>query len=388
MRKLSKRLTIGIELIDDPTWMGGTLYLRNLAICLAHLPESERPMVRLIGASDVVSRFLDEWGHLPIFHSAADTLLGRISRRLGLPVKAVAPIDVIYPGFGAQIPGAITVRWIPDFQHRYLPHLFSADEIAARDRSIGEIAEQPGVVVLSSEAADEDFRRFYPAHRAIPRVWHFCSLLDTTKPASHATIEKYGLPEKYLYLPNQFWVHKNHITVLKALARLRQEHNMEIPLVCTGAQSDRRNEAHFKSLLAFIEDQHLTEQIHLLGLIDRDEQIDVLRHAAAVVQPSQFEGWSTVVEDVRATGRPIFLSDIPVHREQCPPRCTYFSPESDEQLASLLAEEWNRLQPGPDSHAEEKARQEVEIRIQNSGRTFCDIANMTINNHVKSLISD
>ncbi|WP_158904630.1 glycosyltransferase family 1 protein [Burkholderia sp. L27(2015)] len=374
MRTSPIQLTIGIELIDDPAWMGGTLYLRNLAICLSHLPESERPKVRLFGAPNVLSGFLSEWGHLPIFDSAADSWPGRVLRRLGLPIKPVVPVDVVYPGFGAQIPGAVTVRWIPDFQHRYLPHLFSADEIAARDRSIGDIAKQSGVVVFSSEVAADDFRRFYPAHHAVPRVWHFCSLLETTKPASPTTLQKYGLPEKFLYLPNQVWVHKNHITVLKALARLRHEQGMIIPLVCTGAQSDRRNEAHFASLLQFIEEQALRDQVHLLGLIDRGEQVDVLRHAAAVVQPSLFEGWSTVVEDVRATGRPVFLSDLPVHREQSPERCTYFNPESEQHLASVLAGQWLGLQPGPDYVAEKNAREALQNRILDSARIFCDIA--------------
>lgn len=374
MKRPFNQITIGIELIDDPAWMGGTLYLRNLAICLARLPEGERPLVRLIGAADVVARFLGDWGHLPIFAAPANTLLGKVARRLGWPAKADAPVDVVYPGFGTQVPGAVTVRWIPDFQHRYLPHLFSADEIAARDRSIGEIAERPGVVVLSSETAAEDFRRFYPHHQATPRVWHFCSLLDTTTPASRTTLEKYKLPEKYLYLPNQFWAHKNHITVFKALARLRDEHGLVVPLVCTGAQADRRNDAHFSSLLQFIDAQGLTGQVQLLGLLDRKDQVDVLRHATAVVQPSLFEGWSTVVEDVRATGRPIFLSNIPVHQEQNPEHCTYFDAESDQHLACEVARQWPGLLSGPDAVIEANAQQALEARILNSARVFCDIA--------------
>ena len=372
--KPPRKLTIGIELIDDPGWIGGMLYSRHLAICLSRLPESERPKVRLIGTPNVVSRFLNELGHLAKFESAANNLQRRLLRRVGWPEN----IDVVYPGYGRHIPGAVTVGWMGDFQHRYLPHFFSAEEIAAREKSLAKIAGKPGVAVLSSEVEAEDFRRFYPNHQATPRVWHFCSLLDTTKPTSHSSLEKHGLPEKYLYLPNQFWAHKNHVTVLKALVRLRREHGMIIPLVCTGAQMDYRNKAHFSSLVQFVKEQGLTDQIQMLGLIDRSEQIDVLRHAAVVVQPSLYEGWSTVVEDVRATGRPIFLSDIPVHREQNPENCAYFDPESDEQLALLLASQWNGLRVGPDSAAEERAREELDDRILRSGREFCDIARMAL----------
>lgn len=38
----------------------------------------------------------------------------------------------------------------------------------------------------------------------------------------------------------------------------------------------------------------------------------------ALLNPSRFEGWSTTVEEAKAAGTPMILSDIPVHREQAP----------------------------------------------------------------------
>jgi glycosyltransferase involved in cell wall biosynthesis len=369
----ARALTLGIELIDDPAWMGGTLYLRNLAICLSRLPAAQQPQVRLIGPPQVVGDFLAQHGHLPLFSDRPPGLLTRVLRRLGV-VPATAPgIDVLYPGFGAPAPGAATVRWVPDFQHRYLPHLFSQAEIEARDQAIGALAAQPGVVVFSSQVAADDFSRFFPGHRATARVWRFCSLLDLTAAPSADVLQTYGLPARYLYLPNQFWAHKNHITVFRTLARLRAQ-GLEIPLVCTGAQSDRRNEAHFASLQAFIDAQGLGPQIRFLGLIDRGHQVEVLRHAAAIVQPSLFEGWSTVVEDVRASGRPIVLSDLPVHREQDPPHCSFFAPEDDAALADLLAHLWPGLPAGPDVQAEAAAQHAMQARVLEAARTFVEIA--------------
>ncbi|MEZ2129478.1 MULTISPECIES: glycosyltransferase [unclassified Sinorhizobium] len=375
----AERLNIGIELIDDPNWMGGILYLRNLAVTLTRLTGSERPQVHLLGAAQAIERLLGESDNRRLFEKRRSGLAGRLMRRLRLKRDEESRIDVIYPGFGAKAEGATIVSWIPDFQHRHLPHLFSAEELAARDRSIEAIATKPGIVVVSSDVAAEDFSRFFPGHRATVKVWHFRSLIDTTQPASRATIDKHGLPSKYLYLPNQFWTHKNHITALKALARLRDEHGMTIPLVCTGAQSDRRNESHFASLTKFIADAGLANQVYLLGLIDRKEQVDIFRHAAAIVQPSLFEGWSTVVEDARAIGRPIFLSDIPVHREQNPGAgTTYFTPLSDGELARQLAEAWPSLTAGPDPEAESRAQSEMNQLIVSAGWTFVGIMHKAI----------
>lgn len=368
-------LTLGIELIDEPGWMGGTLYLRNLVLCLAHLPASERPAVRLLGDPAMIAAFMRQWPIVKVFEETqTENNTVRFLSWLSLVKKKESRIDVVYPGFGAPPAGAITMHWIPDFQHRYLPHLFSKEEIMARDRSIEAIAKRPAVVVLSSNVAKDDFKRFYPDHRAIPHVWHFCSIIDTTSAPRKEVIRKYDLPDKYLYLPNQFWAHKNHITVLKALDTLRRQHGKIIPLVCTGMMQDRRNEAHVSGLLSFIESHDMKNQVHVLGLIDRNDQIEIFRHATAVIQPSLFEGWSTVVEDARAIGRPIFLSDIPVHREQSPEKCFFFSSESQNELADLLRDNWPVLSAGPDLSAEKVARELSSVRILESGRSFCKIS--------------
>ena len=40
-------------------------------------------------------------------------------------------------------------------------------------------------------------------------------------PAGREIERKYGFRGIYFYLPNQFWVHKNHWVVLKAVASLK-----------------------------------------------------------------------------------------------------------------------------------------------------------------------
>lgn len=372
---MSNSPIIALELIDDGAWMGGVLYLRNLAICLSRLPDGERPELRLLGPAGAVDSVAAEIG---TGARASGGLLGRVLSRFARQARGERPADILYPGFGATVPGAAVLRWIPDFQHRHLPHLFGEAEIAARNLSIGAIAGRAGVVVVSSQTAAEDFKKFFPALAAKPRVWRFRSLVETGRPVNPETLRKYSLPGKFLYLPNQFWAHKNHVTVYRALARLRAQGGPRIPLVCTGAKSDSRNEAHFDMLQTLARESGISQRIHLLGLIDRREQIDVFRQAAAVIQPSLFEGWSTVVEDVRAIGRPILLSDIPVHREQAPPRCTYFDPDDDAALAQLLGDVWDGLTPGPD-HATERQAAELSARlVLEAGRTFMTIAKEAI----------
>lgn len=372
-------LTIGIELINNKAWMGGTIYLSNLAQCISRLPLHERPKVRLLGDPQMVSNVQkaialqagtiaqnitsSSRGYLTGF-SLRGSFRALLSRLFRQP-------DILYPGFGFSIPGAKIIRWIPDFQHRYLPGLFSADEIQARDESIGKVASQEGIVILSSKVALRDFRLFYPDSIATPRVWSFHSLINLSKcTVADEVPSPLVLPEKYIYLPNQFWTHKNHKLVFTALNLLRHEHGITVHLVCTGLPSDSRAKDHYKNLLDFLRRNDLRDLVKLLGLLPRDQQIHVFRCCAAVVQPSLFEGWSTVVEDARAIGRPIFLSDIPVHREQMPDCPFFFDPHSPEDLAKLLASHWHHLPPGPDAEAEAAAQTSTEQLIQASARRF------------------
>ena len=55
-----------------------------------------------------------------------------------------------------------------------------------------------------------------------------------------------------------------------------------------------------------------------------------------MLNPSLFEGWSTTVEEARAMGTPMVLSDLEVHREQMDDAAIYFERNSALSLANAL----------------------------------------------------
>jgi glycosyltransferase involved in cell wall biosynthesis len=118
----------------------------------------------------------------------------------------------------------------------------------------------------------------------------------------------------------------------------------------------------------------LTEQVKFLGVVPRADQRAILGCCAAVVQPSLFEGWSTVVEDAKAVGRPIFLSDIAVHREQLADEESLFPPLSADALAQSIARRWRSLAPGPDRESERRARDATDQRRLGQARQFMRLA--------------
>ena len=106
-------------------------------------------------------------------------------------------------------------------------------------------------------------------------------------------------------------------------------------MVCTGRMSDQRNPGYIEELKDYLIKEKL-DDILLLGLIDRKEQLCLLKNSYAVVQPSLFEGWNTTVEDCKALDKFVFLSDLPVHREQMNKNVCFFDPYNEDDLVQKL----------------------------------------------------
>ena len=55
--KSIKDITLGLQLIDNPNWMGGVIYTENILVCLSKLPENERPSVVMLGNNSIKKKF-------------------------------------------------------------------------------------------------------------------------------------------------------------------------------------------------------------------------------------------------------------------------------------------------------------------------------------------
>jgi len=82
----------------------------------------------------------------------------------------------------------------------------------------------------------------------------------------------------------------------------------------------------------------IADYVQFLGVLDRREQLFLMKHAVAIVQPSLYEGWSTLVEEAKAMNKFIILSDIPVHKEQIAINCSFFDPANDARLSEIMVE--------------------------------------------------
>ncbi len=375
--------------------MGGAEYIRNIILALATLPsemcatfevnlltssltdksfvESINPYVNNIYyLNRIVPPKLPQlllWGIRTRIFGISDQRYDVVLKKFGL--NFVFPVTT----WDCRFSLGKVAAWIPDFQHRYMPQYFSAQELEAREKAYSVMTRFSPLIVLSSKSAAADFARFYPDSVTKTRVLSFKSVMrESWRQGNPADIQaKYSLPDRFFLISNQFWQHKGHLTVINALKLLKDD-GVNPVVVCTGEIHDRRQPGYADIVLRTIESFGLEKQIHLLGLIPKNDQIQLLRRSLALIQPSHFEGWSTVVEEARCLGKEMILSDFPVHLEQNPPRSLFFECSSPAALAEAQADYWKCLPPGPDMEREAQALDTNKRECHDFATNFLDIA--------------
>jgi glycosyltransferase involved in cell wall biosynthesis len=384
MKPVLKR--VGIVESHEPGWTGGQHFMRLLAHVLDDACRA--PGVELLVLTDRVpktgERHILEDKKRIVMVTPRNHIRGKKFLRglLQLPDRSDLlktarenKVDVLLPllSIPDDTAGLKTIGWIPDFQHLHLPDCFSEADRQARDVRFRLLAERASLVMLTSQDARKDFTAFVPerAHKA--RVVSFPASIapKTIADDPAVTVRKFNLPEKFALVANQFWRHKNHKVVVEAIARLRRK-NVRIPVVMTGLPADYRDPANqvLSQTLQAIACAGLGDQVVLLGFVPEGDVIALMRAAALVIQPSRFEGWSTVVQNTKALGRPIVCSDIAAHREQAPHALAFFPCESAEALADILATCWPQLESGPDLEMERKTLAAEREAVKQYGQSI------------------
>ncbi|MBP2655828.1 MAG: glycosyl transferase group 1 [Firmicutes bacterium] len=277
--------------------------------------------------------------------------------------------DVVFPvmeSLGKDFP----VPWIGywyDFQHKYYPEYFSADEYRLRDWEITRLLSEAKAILVAARTVKEDALKFFPEASCQifvlppapgPIIGYLGEEQDVHK--------KYSIPEKYFLISNQFWVHKSHITAFEALSILKQKTDVNISIVCTGKTFDPRFPTYFSELEEKIKSMGIKDRVYILGHIPKQDQIQIMYDAIAVLQPSLFEGTpgGGSVREAVSLGIPSIISDIPVNKELTDKEVIFFRTGSVEDLAEKMVRVIPRalITPPETTILEAKAKARAQVR--------------------------
>jgi glycosyltransferase involved in cell wall biosynthesis len=149
--------------------------------------------------------------------------------------------------------------------------------------------------------------------------------------------KKYNLPERFVFYPAQFWPHKNHRRLMRAL-RILKDKGLVVPIVLTGTKKSEWGE--YDKIMALIDELNINEQIYNLGYVDNDEIGILYSMAVALVMPTYFgptpipmiEGWKM--------NCPVVFSEIKGCRERARDAILTFNLEDPADIAEKIEMIW------------------------------------------------
>jgi glycosyltransferase involved in cell wall biosynthesis len=226
-----------------------------------------------------------------------------------------------------------------DLQHLHLPELFSGWERARREAIYRTHCERAALVVAMTSWGRRDFIESYGLSPEKVTVVPGGSVLREYPAPSPADLDglrsRLELPDSFLLYPAQTWPHKNHENLLEALARIRDENGVTIPLVCPGKQT-----GHYRRIRELVHRLGLAGTTSFPGFVSSLELRGLYELGTALVFPSRFEGWGLPICEAfdaelpvassTATGLPDVVGDAGV----------LFDPEDVTEMARQLHRLW------------------------------------------------
>lgn len=227
-----------------------------------------------------------------------------------------------------EIPYVMTV-W--DLQHRiqpYFPEVSVEKEsgtFESREEFYQKYLPKASYVVIGNEAGKRQVNSLY----SIPES----RIKPIFMPVSDAFFEdienidvreKFGIKGDYIYYPAQFWAHKNHIRILKALQNPMMK---DVSVVFTG--SDKGNKSYIQKCVA---DFGLEDRVHFLGFVSDLELKNLYKQAQALVFPSFFGPDNIPPLEAMALKCPVLCSNVDGLEEQLEDAALFFDPLNEFEI--------------------------------------------------------
>src|SRR3989344_264783 len=256
---------------------------------------------------------------------------------------------IIYPtpftyDFFTGIP---SVAFIPNVMHKYYPNLpeFPFMTRVTRDIVYRHYAREALLYASDSRQGIEDIAKFLGAPiekaRAIPFIppGYIYSHKDMSGSRADELAKKLNLPDKFYFYPAQFWPHKNHMRLMRALALAWNEHKEKITVVLSGSAKGIFA-AYAETVFEEIKKLGLEEQIVRLGYVSDEEMAAVYKKSYALLNPSLLGPTGIPFVEAIVLGVPVLAANIWEIPNVVGPAGRFFDPLDEKDIATKMLELW------------------------------------------------
>jgi glycosyltransferase involved in cell wall biosynthesis len=295
-----------------------------------------------------------EYRFLLFLHYEARQCIEEVERRVGLlrnmvkiPIEAPEQIyqyerlvDVLYCPFNnisVRLFDRPVVAVLHDVQEKYLPEMFSREELIGRHESYSDILRSADRIITISNFCRESFIEKYGAERARIDVIHNApqealirqgSASDTSKRTAFFSGFR---PGTFALYPANFYPHKNHGLLLQGFRLAMKEDPTLEGLVLVGKAWGSKSTPE-----TYVAEQGLDYSVRILSNLMPSELASLYRDCSFVAIPTLFEGFCLPAVEALAFGVPLACSDLPILREITAEEAIFFDPNSPASIAHAL----------------------------------------------------
>lgn len=194
-------------------------------------------------------------------------------------------MDLYFCPFGALWPCPVplpSVVTLVDTQEKYYPQFFSRNDIWNREKYYNISMKTADQVITISEFSKKSIALF---HKVKEKNIHVSYLaMDDSFAISPDTPNipntLLDLPPDFIFYPANRWAHKNHDTLLKAIAILKEVYSLKIHCVLTGFDIDQGY-----PLRENIVSYGLSDQVRTIGYVSKKDLQQLYRRAQMLCFP-------------------------------------------------------------------------------------------------------
>ena len=232
-------------------------------------------------------------------------------------------IDLVYfispSRFALDLDKLNFIFTIWDLCHRdnvEFPEIKLKGEFENRELRINYAAKRAISIIVDSDYGKYNLSKKYNIEAKRICVIPFEPLIDIKENkelpySSDYILKKYNIENRYIFYPAQFWPHKNHIYILKAIYILEKVHKIKLNIVFSGG--DKGNK---KKVIKFAKKTGIHEQLIFTGFISNKELISLYKYSIALIMPTFFGPTNIPPLEAFKIGVPVIYPDLDGLRDQ------------------------------------------------------------------------
>ena len=221
--------------------------------------------------------------------------------------------------------------------HPEFPEVRENEEFEAREFVFKNVLPKAVAIIAESETGKENLLKYYnlsPERIFIIPFSPSVSIKLTNQNLQENELnisQKYNIKYPYIFYPAQFWSHKNHIYILKAIKLLNENNGPKLSVVFSGSEGPSYNHISKK-----IKSMNLEKQIHVIGFVANHEIPHIYRQSLALVMPTWFGPTNIPPLEAFSLSVPVLYPKLPDLSKQVQNAALLFNPYQPSSLAHHL----------------------------------------------------